>query len=143
MTLLIVDPWQYSVCCIGITRCTLLIMFYLYRMCQCVLLAMLRLHMGALMRRFAAESRSSVGLLLPSLCPSGMILLTPYSMEWDWRVSRAWPMLSYWPNCSIPSMVFYYFSLSLQSVNRLVLYGWVFGLIRCISLSLSFALPTF
>ena len=36
-------------------------------------------------------------LLFPSLCPSGTILLTPYSMVWDWRVSRAGPMLLHWP----------------------------------------------
>ena len=41
-------------------------------------------HIGTLMRRLAAEHRS--GLLFPSLCPSGTILLTPYSMVWDWRV---------------------------------------------------------
>ena len=36
--------------------------------------------------------------LFPSRCPSGTILLTPYSTVWDWRVSRAGPMFSYWPN---------------------------------------------
>ena len=36
--------------------------------------------------------RSTAGLLFPSRCPSGTILLTPYSMVWDWRVSRARPM---------------------------------------------------
>ena len=44
---------------------------------------------------------------------------------------------------SIPTIVFYYFSLSLLSVYRLVLWGGVFGLIGSISLSLSLALPTF
>ena len=37
----------------------------------------------ALMRRFAAEPRSTAGLLLPSRCPSGTMLQTPYSMVWD------------------------------------------------------------
>ena len=36
-------------------------------------------------------------ILFPSRCPSGTILLTPYSIVWDWRVSRARPMLFYWP----------------------------------------------
>ena len=27
--------------------------------------------------------------LFPSQCPSGTILLTPYSMVWDWRLSKA------------------------------------------------------
>ena len=44
----------------------------------------------------------------PSQCPSGTILLTPYSRVWDWRVSRAWPMLFFWPKLLYP-----YFSLLL------------------------------
>ena len=52
-----------------------------------------RLHMHDL----AAEPRSTAGPLFRSQCPSGTILLTPYSMVWDWRVSRAMPMLFYWP----------------------------------------------
>ena len=35
------------------------------------------------------------GLLFRSQCPSGTILLTLYSMVWDWRVSRAGPLLFY------------------------------------------------
>ena len=37
VTLLIVDLWQNCVCCIrsGVTLCTLLIVLYLDRMCQC------------------------------------------------------------------------------------------------------------
>ena len=35
------------------------------------------------------EPRSPTGLLFPSQCPSGTIMLTPYSMVWDWQVSRA------------------------------------------------------
>ena len=38
----------------------------------------------------------------PSRCPSGTILLTPYSMVWNWRVSRAGPMLLYWPKLLYP-----------------------------------------
>ena len=64
--------------------------------------------------------------LFPSQCPSGTILLTPYSMVWDWRVSRARPMLFIGLSCSIPTMVFYYFTLSLLSVYRWVLWGWGF-----------------
>ena len=62
-------------------------------------------------------------------------------MVWDWRVSRAGPILFYWLSCSIPNIVFYSFSLSLLSVDRLVLWAGVFGLIGCISLSHSLALP--
>ena len=68
---MIVDLWQYCVCCIrsGVTLCTLLIVFYLDRMCQCGLHAVLWLHIGILMRRLPAEPRSSAGLLFPSQCP--------------------------------------------------------------------------
>ena len=56
-------------------------------------------HIGILMCLFAAELHSTVGLLFPSQCLWGTILLTPglYSMVWDWPVLRAGPMLFYWP----------------------------------------------
>ena len=47
-------------------------------------------------------------LLFSSRCPSGTILLTAYSMVWDWRVSRARPILFYWPKQLYP-----YYSLLL------------------------------
>ena len=88
-----------TVLCIrsGVTRCTHLMMLYLDRMCQCGLHAVLWSHIGTLMHRLASEPRSTAGLLLPSQCPSGTILLPPCSMVWDWRVLRAGPMLFYWP----------------------------------------------
>ena len=45
---------------------------------------------------------------VPSQRPSGTILLTPFSMVWDWRVSRAGPMLFSWPKLLYP-----YYSLLL------------------------------
>ena len=36
-------------------------------------------------------------ILLTDFYLAETILLTPYSMVWDWRVSRAWPKLFYWP----------------------------------------------
>ena len=51
--------------------------------------AMLWLHIGILMRRLAAESRSIARHLFLSQCLSGTILLTLYSMVWDWLASRA------------------------------------------------------
>ena len=89
--------------------------------------AVLWSHIDTLMHRLAEEPGSTAGLIFPSRCPSGTILLTQCSMVWAWRVSRA---------------VLYSFSLSLFFI------GWycgagVFGLIGCISLSLSLALPTF
>ena len=126
VTFLIVNPLQYCVCFIrsNVTQCTLLMVLYLDRTCQCGLHTVLWSHIGSLMHRLAAEPCSTAGLLFPSRCPSGTILLTPYSMVWDWRVSRAGPMLLYWPKLLYPYIVFYSFSLSLLSVYRLVLWGW-------------------
>ena len=55
-----------------------------------------------------AEPCRTAELLFPSRCLSGTILLTLYSMMWDWRVSRAGPMLLYWPKLLYP-----YYSLLL------------------------------
>ena len=146
-TLLIVDPWQSFVCFIrsGVTRCTLLMVLYLDHMCQWGLHAVLWSHIGTLMHRLAAEHCSTAGLLFPSLCPSGTTLLTPYSMLWDWRVSRAGPMRYYWPKLLYP----YYNLLLFSHFSSFCLYiGWywgagVFRLIGCKLLSPSLALSTF
>ena len=55
-----------------------------------------------------APPRCTAGLLLPFQCCSGSILLTPYSMVWDWWVSRARPMPFYWRKLLSP-----YYSLLL------------------------------
>ena len=125
MTLLIVDPWQSCVCFIrsGVTRCTLLILLYLHHMCQCGLHAVLWSHVGTLIHCLAAKPRSTGGLLFSYRCLSGTILLTPYSMVWDWRASRAGSMLFYWPKLLYPYYSLLLFSLSLLSVYRLVLWG--------------------
>ena len=86
-----------------------LMMHYLERMCQRRLHAVLWSHMGILMRHLAAEPRSTAGLLFLSQFPSGTILLTPYSMVWDWRVSRAGSMLFYWPKLLYPYYSFLLF----------------------------------
>ena len=72
--------------------------------------AVLWSHIGTLMRRLAAEPRSTTGLLFPFQCPSGTILLTPYSMVRDWQVSRAGPMLFNWPKLLYPyySLLFFF-----------------------------------
>ena len=46
----------------GVIRCTLFIVLYLRRMCQCGLLAVLWSYIGILMRLFDAEPRSTAGL---------------------------------------------------------------------------------
>ena len=86
VTLHIVDLWQYYVCC---TICTFFMVFYLSRMCQYVLQAVLWSHIGTHIRILAAEPRSIAGLLTPFQYLCGTILVTPYSMVCDWRVSRA------------------------------------------------------
>ena len=50
---------------------------------------------------------------IPLSLPSGTILLTPYSMVWDWRISRAGPILFYGPKLHHPYyslLLFFHFS---------------------------------
>ena len=145
VTFLIVDPWQSCVCFIRsiVTRCTLLMLLYLDRMCQRGLHAVLWSHIGTLMHRLVAEPCSTAGLLFPSRCPSGTILLTPYSMVWIGGFQQQGQCFFIGLSCSIPTIVFYFFPfLFFLSI------GWycgagVFGLIGCIPLSLSLALRNF
>ena len=145
MTLFIIYPRQYCLCCItGATRCTLLMVLFLDRICQCGLNAVLWSHIGSLMRFLAAEPRSTAGPLFPCQCPSGTILLALYLMVWDWRFQEQANAL-YWPKLPYP----YYCLLLFFPFSSFCLYsiGWycgagVFGLIGCTSLSLSLALPT-
>ena len=51
------------------------------------------------------------------------ILVTPYSMVRDCRVSRAGPVPLYWCSCSLPFCLLL-FPLSLLSFYGLVLWGW-------------------
>ena len=95
-------------------------------MCQCASHAVPWSHIGILMRNLAEEPRSTAGLLFFSPCPSGTILLTQYSMAWDWRVSRTGPMFFYWPKLRYPYfrfLLFFPFSSSYWYC-RLVLCGW-------------------
>ena len=59
---------------------------------RCELHATLWSHIGTLMLLPAAEHRSTAGLLIPCHYLCGTILVTPYSMVYDWQVSRAGPM---------------------------------------------------
>ena len=56
VTMHIVNLWQYNVCCIwsGVTRCTLLMVIYPFRMHQCRLHAVHWSHIGILMRLLSA-----------------------------------------------------------------------------------------
>ena len=100
-TLRIVDVWKFYVCSTGsgVIRCTLFMLLYLCRMCRCGLQAELWSHIGTLKRLLAAEPRSTAWLLFPCQYLCETILVTPYSMVWDRRVSRAEPMPFYWPSC--------------------------------------------
>ena len=123
VTLFIVDPWQSFVCFIrsGVKRCTLLMVLYLDRMFQCGLDAVLWSHIGTLMHRLAAEPCSTAGLLFPSRCPCGMKLLTPYSMVWDWRVSRTGPIFF----IGLIKMLYPFYNLLLFFPSRLSVYRLV------------------
>ena len=66
---------------------------------------------------------------------SGTIWLTPYSMVWDWRVSRTGPTPFCWPSCSLLFCVQLFF-LSLLFLYRLVVWGWGLRTDR-VSISLS------
>ena len=57
VTLLIADPWKSCLCFIrsGVTRCTLLIVLYLDRMCQCGLHAVLWSHIGTSLQNTALQ----------------------------------------------------------------------------------------
>ena len=65
------------------------------------------------MRLLAAEPRSIAGLLFPCQYLCRTILVTPCSMVWDWRVSRAGPMPfgpaahSLFVSCCIPFLFFH------------------------------------
>ena len=141
VTFLIVDLWPMH----PLNPMHLLIVLNLDSMCQCWLHAVLWLHIGIIMHFLAAEPLSTAGLLFPFQCPSGTILLTPYAMVWDWRVStfksRANAFLLAFAALSLlQSSTMFHFLFFLSR-------GWycgtgVFGLIGYISLSLSFALLT-
>ena len=86
-------------------------------------LPVLWLHIGTLMRLLAAEPRCTGIILFPCHYLCGTIMVTPYSMVWDWRVSRAGPMPFYWPSCSLPFCLLLFF-VSLVSFYGLALCGY-------------------
>ena len=80
-------------------------------------------HRYTLMHLLAAEPSSKAGLLFPCHNLCGTILVTPYSMVWDWQVSRAGPMPFYWPSCPPPILSPRIFPFS-SFILGLVLRGW-------------------
>ena len=118
VTFLTVEPWQSCVCFIrsGVARCTLLMVLYLDRMCQGGLNEVLWSHIGTLTHRLAAEPCSTAGLLFPSRCPSGTILLTRILWYGTGGFQEQGQCFSIGLSCSISTIVFYSFSRSLLSV---------------------------
>ena len=100
--------------------------------------------------RVTRGALSNIGILMhlltvplfSSQCTCETILLTLYSMVWDLLVSRAGPMLFYWPKLLYSILSSNYFPyLFIQSI------GWYcgagdFGLLGCRSLSPILALLT-
>ena len=85
-----------------------------------------RVTRGAIAHRYTyapPRCRTSQGLLFPGHDLCGAILVAPYSMVWDWRISRAGTMPFYWPSCSL-TFCLLLFSLSPLPLYRLVLCGW-------------------
>ena len=121
----IVDLWQYYVCCKrpGETRCTLFMFLYMSSMCHCWVTR------GALVApRYTCATPHSITSLFCRTFHSPQvslwnILLTPYSMVWDWRVLREGPIHNNFSKKLIPFCLLQ-FSFSLLSLYRLVLWGW-------------------
>ena len=127
MTFLIVDPWQSCVCFIrsGVTRCTLLMVLYLDRMC----------HSAGYTRCFGRTSVHLCTASLPNLAVQqdfysllGVPLERSCEPRIQWCGTGGFQELGQCfcigLSCSIPTIVFYSFSLSLLSVYMLILWGW-------------------
>ena len=95
---------------------------YLDRMSHLRLHAVLWSHTGTHMHRLAAEPCSTAGLLFPSRCPSGTILVTPYSKVGTGGFQEQGQCFFIGLNCSIPTIVFYSFSLALLSEVQSILF---------------------
>ena len=106
-------------------RCNPMHPLYLYlsRMCRFVLHAVLLSHIGTLMHLLTAESRSTERLLFPYQFLCLTILVTPYSIVCDWRLSRTGPMSLYWPRCSLHIL-----SPTVFSFSSLILWVGIVGL---------------
>ena len=89
---------------------------YLEYMCQCGLHTELWSYVSILMRHLIAEHCSTVGFLLPSQCPSGMILLTRIRWCGTDRFQEQGQCFFIGLSFFISTIAFYYFSFSLLSV---------------------------
>ena len=123
VTLLIVNLLQFFVCCIrsGVTQCTHFMMSYLDRMCQCWLHAVPWSHIWVLMHHSAAVPQDFCS---PPSVPLERSCWPHIWRCWTGRFQEQGQYFFIGLSCSIPTIVFYYFSLSLLPVYRLVLWGW-------------------
>ena len=71
----------------------------------------------------------------PLKCLCGTILLTLYSMVWDWRVSRALPMLFIGQSCSLSFRLLPFYIRLLSFYIRRLCGSMIFGLIGCKTVS--------
>ena len=101
-------------------------------MCRCVLLVVLWLLIGTRSHLLVVGLLSIAEPLCPSRGLFGTILVTPCLMLWDWRVSRAEPMLSCWHDLLF---LFCLLLLSSSSFHGLVVWGWGLWTDRVFSLS--------
>ena len=143
MTLLIVDLFQFCVCCIrlGVTRCTRCSTWTVCGSAGCTWCpARTSVHL-------CASSLQNLAIPQDFCSPLSVPLERSCLPRIRWCATGGFQeqgqCFFIGLSCSIPTIVVYYFSLSLLSVNR----GWycgagVFGLIGFISLSFSLALPT-
>ena len=85
-------------------------------------------HIGIHMRLLAAEPSSTTELLFPSQYLWGTILLTLYSMLWDWQFIRAGPMFFIGLSCTLFLYVLFcfpfHFILSGVDIVGLVSSDW-------------------
>ena len=115
---------------------------YLCRMCRWGLHAALWSYIGTLMRLLAAEPCSTAGFLFPCRYLYGTILVTHYSMVWDWRVSRTVPMNFYWLCCWLLFCFQLFYLFLLSSYGLILQAGW--GLrANSVYIALNLALPFF
>ena len=111
-------------------------------MCQCELHAMLWSHIGINIRFLAAESRTTAGPLFLSQCRCGTILLTVVFDGVGLAGFKSWAYVFLLAKAALSLFLFYYSSLSLLSVNRLVSWSWRLGNDRVYTLSLSLVMLT-
>ena len=86
-------------------------------------------NIGTRLRLLAVELLSTIEPLCPSQYLFGTILVTQYLMVWDWRLLRAEPMLSCWPNLLF---LFVSYNFFFFFFHGFVVYGWEVCMSLCL-----------